>query len=106
LQAAAWRAAAEVELQQDKLAPAREALARAQEALADGNEDLEAGRIAAQVGRVALAEGANAEAKAILQAAREIFARLEARRDLRQVEKALRRLPSPGTSTPPADAVA
>jgi predicted ATPase/class 3 adenylate cyclase len=105
LEAAAWRAAATVQLQQERLASARESLAESQRALADGSDDLEAGRVALLAGRIDQAQGAYQEAEASLQAAREIFVRLEAQRDLQQVEDALRRLPSREALTASAEAV-
>jgi predicted ATPase/class 3 adenylate cyclase len=89
LEATAWRVASQVELQRGDLVAAREALVQAQEALTGATNELEAGRVAAQRGRISLQEGDLAGAEKQLRVAQEIFMRLGATLDLRQVEETL-----------------
>jgi predicted ATPase len=89
LEAAAWRVASEVELLRGDPVAAREALVAAQKVLADATNELEAGRVAAQEGRISLKDGDPAGAEKNLRVAQEIFMRLGARLDLRQVEETL-----------------
>jgi predicted ATPase len=94
-EAAAWRLAAEAELLRGDPQAAREALANAQQILHYVTHELQTGRVAALSGRISLAEGRFAQAEQDLRAAREIFTRLGASRDLQLVQDTMRRLPRP-----------
>jgi hypothetical protein len=94
-EAAAWRLAAEAELQRGDPQAAREALAHAQQILQVVTHELQTGRVAALSGRISLAEGQFARAEQDLREAREIFTRLGASRDLQLVQHNMRRLPRP-----------
>jgi tetratricopeptide (TPR) repeat protein len=106
LEAAAWRVLSQIKTQQGDLHAACEALNQARESLADAGDDLEMGRVAAQAGRLLLAQGGLPGAESELRRAYEIFLRLGARLELRQVEDALREAAAPGgeAASPSTDA--
>jgi predicted ATPase/class 3 adenylate cyclase len=92
LEAAAWRVLSAIELQREDVQAAHEALAQARQVLVDVTDEIESGRVAAQVGQIHLYEGQFTQAKADLQIAKKIFARLGANLDLQRVEEMSKRL--------------
>jgi predicted ATPase/class 3 adenylate cyclase/Tfp pilus assembly protein PilF len=92
LELAAWRLLSEIELQNGKLRAARAALDQAQQFMAEANDDLEAGRMAAQAGRLHLYSGQLAQARHELRVAQQVFMRLGASLDLKNVEEAMKEL--------------
>jgi tetratricopeptide (TPR) repeat protein len=98
VEAAARRTVAEIDLHLGDLAAARESLAKAQRLLDTVTDELQTGWAAALAGRISLAKGQVNQAEKDLQVARDIFGRLGAGRDLKQVQDTIRRLPRPDAS--------
>jgi tetratricopeptide (TPR) repeat protein len=95
LEVAAWRVLSEIELRRGDFPASRDAMSQAKTALEEANDELEVGRVAAQAGRMHLWAAQMKQAETELKTAQEIFMRLGASLELKQVEKALR-----GPSTP------
>jgi predicted ATPase/class 3 adenylate cyclase/Tfp pilus assembly protein PilF len=91
LEAAARRVVSYLETERGDLQAAYEALNQARKALAGVGDDMEAGRLLVQAGRILLAEGKSAQGESQLQEAYQVFLRLGASLDLKQVEEVLRR---------------
>jgi predicted ATPase/class 3 adenylate cyclase/uncharacterized protein HemY len=101
LEVAAWRVLSEIELQKGNFQASRDAIRQAKTALDEANDELEAGRVAAQAGRMYLLAAQVKQAETELKTAQEIFMRLGASLELKQVEKALRRPSSPEEEVEP-----